>query len=153
MDAKKEALQTGRSKGKISTKELLESLKKASDIREFRKENLSSFVDITFKEYLDDLISSRNIKRSDVIKASGLTETYAYQIFAGIKNPSRDKLIALALGMRLNLEESQTLLQLAGVNELYAKNRRDSVIIFALEKELGITELNDLLFELEEFTL
>jgi hypothetical protein len=51
-------------------------------------------VDITFEEYMDSLIADKALKRSDIIKASRLSETYAYQFFAGLRNPSRDKLIA-----------------------------------------------------------
>ena len=153
MEQKAHTSQTGQQKDKTGTKELLEALKISKDIRVFREENLSSFVDISLKDYLEDLIASRNLKRSDIIKASGLTEAYAYQIFAGLKSPSRDKMISLVLGMNLNLEECQKLLRLSGVNELYVKNRRDLVIIFAIVNGLSIPELNDLLFEFNEFTL
>ena len=149
----KEPAPQGRREKRANPKELLEELKKAVDIKAFREDHLSSFLDTTFIEYLNSIIAGRNLKRSDIIKASGLTETYAYQIFAGNKNPSRDKLIALVIGMRLSLEECQKLLQLAGVNELYPKNFRDAVIIFSINKGLGLFELNDLLYEVNEFTL
>ncbi len=69
------------------------------------------------------------------------------------KNPSRNKLLALAVAMKLNIEECQKLLKFGGVNELYPRNRRDAIIIFALTKKLSIFELNELLFDLDEFIL
>lgn len=138
---------------KPGTLEILEALKKAEDIAAFAREYMDSFVDITFKEYLEGLLIARGIKKSTVIKASGLSDSYAFQIFQGYKNPSRDKLLALAVGMQATFEECQRLLKLAGVNELYAKNRRDAIIIFGLERGYSIPQLNDILFELEEFTL
>ena len=42
------------------------------------------------------------------------------------------------------------MLQLSGSSCLYAKNRRDAVVIFGLEKKLGIGEINNMLIEAEE---
>jgi hypothetical protein len=140
-------------KEKPNTQDFLEAIKRAGNIEAFARENVDSFMDVTFKDYLGGLLAAKKVKKSAVIKASGLPDSYAFQIFQGLKSPSRDKLIALAIGLRTNLEECQRLLKLAGVNELYAKNRRDAIIIFALENGLGIPELNDILFNLDEFTL
>jgi len=96
---------------------------------------------------------ARGYKKSGGISASCLSKTYAYQIFSGVKNPSRDKLLALAVAMTLTFEECQRLLRLAAVNELYVKNKRDSIIIFGLMRGLNNMELNDLLYEMEEFVL
>ena len=138
---------------KPSTFEILEALKKAQDIATFTREYVDAFTDITFKEYLEGLLDARNVKKSVAIKASGISDSYAFQIFQGYKSPSRDKLLALAVGLRTSIDECQKLLKLAGVNELYAKNRRDAIIIFGLDKGLSVPQLNDILFELEEFTL
>ena len=138
---------------KPSTFEILEALKKAQDITTFTREYVDAFTDITFREYLEGLLDARNVKKSVAIKASGLSDSYAFQIFQGYKSPSRDKLLALAVGLRTSIDECQKLLKLAGVNELYAKNRRDAIIIFGLDKGLSVPQLNDILFELEEFTL
>lgn len=138
---------------KPPTIEMLEAIKRASNIETFTREYMNSFVDVSFKEFLDGLIAARGVKKSVVIKASGLNDSYAFQIFQGYKSPSRDKLLVLAVGLRTSLEECQKLLKLAGVNELYAKNRRDAIIIFGLEKKLSVPELNDILFDMEEFTL
>ncbi len=129
------------------------SLRQTDDISQFTKDHMSLFVDLSLKEYLESLMAQYGLKKSQVIKASGLSEAYTYQIFSGLKNPSRDKLLALAMGMGLTFDECQKLLKLAGVNELYAKNRRDAIIIFGLLKRLPLDELNDILFDMEEFTL
>ena len=43
-----------------------------------------------------------------------------------------DKLIALCFGMMLDIDETDDLLKYAGYNPLYARNKRDSIIIFAI---------------------
>ena len=152
-EEQKKTLNVTNKRNKLLTEEILDALKKSENIKTFTREYVDSFVDVTFKEYLDGLLAAKNIKKSSAIKASGLSDSYAFQIFQGYKSPSRDKLLVLAVGLGATYDECQRLLKLAGANELYAKNRRDAIIIFGIEKGLSVPELNDLLFELEEFTL
>lgn len=77
-----------------------------------------------------------------------LDRAYVYQIFSGDKTPSRDKLIAVAFGLKLSDDETQQMLKLSGNRALYAKDQRDAVILFALHHKKTILEANDLLFEL-----
>ncbi len=72
---------------------------------------------------------------------------YAYQIFSGLRVPERKKLLCLAIGMTLNIEETQTLLKAAGYPPLYVKIPFDSIILYGLCRRLTIAETNDLLFE------
>ena len=138
---------------KPNTSEVLEALRAAERIEDFSREYGSCFVDITFKDYLTSLLETHGISKYAAVKASGISDSYAFQIFQGSKSPSRDKLLSLAIGMQINLKECQRLLKLAGVNELYAKNRRDAIIIFGLEKGLTVPQLNDILFDMKEFAL
>ena len=46
--------------------------------------------------------------------------------------------------MSLNLEDSQRLLKLAGVSELYPRIKRDSIILFAINKDLTIEKCDEL---------
>ena len=138
---------------KPNTNEILEALRAAESIEEFSREYCSCFVDVTFKDYLSSLLETHGISKYAAVKASGISDSYAFQIFQGNKSPSRDKLLSLAIGMEISLQECQRLLKLAGVNELYAKNRRDAIIIFGLERGLSIPQINDILFDMKEFAL
>lgn len=108
------------------------------------------FVDTTLSEYLQDLITLKNLKKAEVISRSGLDRVYAYQMLSGTKKPTRDKLLALAVGMNLIFDEVQQLLKVNGYAQLYPKNKRDSIIIFAIYKGQGILELNDSLLLMGE---
>lgn len=85
-------------------------------------------------EHLNLLLSQKGVSRADV-----------YQIFSGEKIPSRDKLIAIAFGLRLSDEEAQKMLKLSGNRELYARDERDALILFALQHKKNIFEINELL--------
>ncbi len=135
------------------TDKLFEKLQEANDISLFAKANADSFINTSLTDYIEELLSRHGLKKPQIISESGLNEIYTYQILSGKRNPSRDKLLALAIAMKLDLEECQKLLKFGGVNELYPRNRRDAIIIFGLKKKLNIFDLNELLFDLDEFIL
>jgi len=130
------------------TEELMNELKACTKIRSFVEENAQQFLDCTLAEYIARLMKEKELKKIDVVKRSRLSEVYTYQILAGMKNPDRDKLICIVFALDSDLKQTNRLLKLGGKSELYAKNRRDSIIIFALEKNLSLEDTNDLLYEL-----
>ena len=72
------------------------------------------------------------------------------KIFSGKKNGSREKLLWLAFGFPLTLEETRQLLRAGGYSELSPKNKRDALVIYALDSGYTIQEVNKLLLENEE---
>lgn len=71
----------------------------------------------------------------------------AHQILSGKRRPSRDKLLCLCFGLKLDSEQVQDLLRDCGYAVLYAKNRRDSIILFAFYRGMSLLELNEKLYE------
>jgi hypothetical protein len=134
---------------KKSTDELLNKIKETTDIEHFMKENEADFISTTVPEYLDSLVARKNIKISEVAERSGQGD-YVYKVFQGSRKASRDILLAIAFGMSLTLDETQTLLRVAGNAQLDPRSRRDSVIIYGLCKKMKITEVCEILYELKE---
>jgi predicted transcriptional regulator len=99
---------------------------------------------------LNKLLIKKDLKKSEVVKGSNLHRSYVYEIFNGDKIPSRDKIIAIAFGMHLALEETQQLLKRCGHRELYSRDRRDSIIMFAINKEKSLIDCNILLSDSTE---
>lgn len=131
---------------KKTTEELLEILKNKKSIRDYFKEEIDELVFSSLAEYLELLLNDKKLKKSEVIKKSNIDKNYAYQIFNGNKvNPSRDKMIMLAFGMGLNVLETRKLLKIANSSDLYARNPRDSVFIYCLNKGSNLIEVNELL--------
>lgn len=104
-------------------------------------------------ELLSDFLEKYGIEKKEVIKNSSLDNIYAYQIFAGKKNPKREKLIQLAFGFPLSVEDANLLLQTCGYSTLYVRNKRDAVCIYCLEKKMTIEECNAYLCEVGVKTL
>lgn len=107
----------------------------------------------TAPEYLQQLLDGKGLQRAQVVRAAGLNETHGYQIFAGTRRGSRDKMLALAFAMGLSLQETNRLLQAAQVNELYCKGRRDAIIIFCLEHGCTLQQVDEELYRFGEDTV
>lgn len=131
---------------------LQSELKKTENLEQFLQENSEVLKPKTVQEYLNEMLIKYNLEKSEIIRKSGLSGTYAYQIFDGKKSAGRDKLIQLAFGFPLNLEETQKLLRFGGHNELYVKKKREAFVMYALGKEYDINQVNDLLYQNEEKT-
>lgn len=114
------------------------SLANASSFKAFLKENEYNMIDQNLSKYLMMLLKHKKLKRSQVVKASGLEKSYVFQIFKGQKNPSRNKLIAIAFGMQLTAEETQRMLKIAGHSELYPRIKRDAIILYAIQRGINI---------------
>lgn len=130
-----------------STDELKHEIRTATDMEDYLTENREHLLKDSLSEHLHMLLDQKNLRRADVIRGSLLGRAYVYRIFAGEKIPSRDKLIALAFGLRLSEEETQKKLKMSGSRELYARDGRDALILFALQRHMTIMDANGLLLD------
>ena len=137
-----------------STTELLNELKNFDSFKEYEKINKNSMINKTLSQYLCDLLEEKHLKKSDVIRKGELNESYAYQMFSGVKStPSKDKLICLSIGMDLSVDETNSLLKLAGLSPLYPRRKRDSIIIINMNNKKSVVEINEELYNEGEETL
>lgn len=129
-----------------TTDELNHEIKAATDIEDYLERNRENMLSGNLAEYLNALLTNKKISRADVVRNSLLDRAYVYQIFSGEKIPSRNKLLALAFGLQLSDTETQKMLKLSGNRELYARDERDALILFSLQRKKSIFETNELLF-------
>ena len=128
------------------TAKIVEELGLCDDFTTFYDENKEYMVDQSLPELLAELVEQKGIRKSYAIKAAELSEVYGYQIFSGIRHPERKKLLCLAVGMNLTLDETQNLLRCAGYSPLYVKLPFDSVVIYGICKRLSVIKINEILF-------
>jgi transcriptional regulator with XRE-family HTH domain len=102
-----------------STDTLNHEIKAADSIDGFLAQNRDELLSQSLLEHLASLLEQKAITRADVVRGSLLDRKYAYQIFSSEKTPSRDKLIAIAFGLGLSLDETQAMLKLSVNRELY----------------------------------
>lgn len=136
-----------------TTEELSNTLKQIrskDDFESFITTNEETISLVSFSEYIEKYIKDNNLSKSEIIHNSLINRTYAYQVLQGIKRPSRDKVVALCLSCNMNLEEVIKCLTLSQNAILYTKNKRDAIIIFAINKGLSVLQTNELLYEYKE---
>lgn len=134
---------------KKSTEDLVNEIMTGKHISRYLTANQEEFLDISLHDYLQSLLSETQLKVSQVVDRSYKGE-YIYQVFRGIKNPGRDILLCIALAMELDLDKTAYLLRIARMPLLDARNRRDSIIMFAIERKLSVPDTNDILYEFKE---
>lgn len=132
---------------KVNTEFLNEKLLESSDIKEFIDEHSGSLQMDSFHHYLYALIEKSGYKNSLIFSRANLSESYGYQLLSGKRQPSRDTIIQLAFGFPLSIYETNMLLKLSEKSQLYVKNKRDAIIIFALNNKLTLINLNELLYD------
>lgn len=136
-----------------STKELLHELQKAEDIFAFTKENEEEMESLSLTELLEQFLKKYEKQKKEVIRDAGMDTTYGYQIFDGRKKPRRDKLLQLAFGFPLTVEEANRMFRAAGVSDLYVRCKRDTICMYCLQQKMTVDECNALLYQAREETL
>lgn len=129
------------------TSKIVEELGLCPDFTTFYNENKQYLIKDTLSEMLEQLLVKKGLKKSAVIRAAEMSEVYGYQIFSGLRIPERNKLLCLAIAMKLNIDEMQTLLKTAGYSPLYVKLPFDSIVLYGVCKGMSVVEINELLYE------
>lgn len=137
--------------GEPLTEELLAELLAAPDPAVFADAHDLAHRDLA--TYLNELLLAKGRRRVEVVRAAELNETFGYQIFKGQRGAGRDTVLRLAIALDCDLVETRRLLQAAGVNELYCKDRRDAIIIFCIDRGYSLRRVDDELYRLGERTL
>lgn len=137
---------------KKSTEELLNLIQKASDIEYYIKENESEMLSLSLDVYLSKLLEEKNLKIADVMAKSEQGD-YIYKVFKNQRKASRDILISIAIGMELDINQTQKLLRISKNARLDPREKRDSVIIYAITNNIPVCELNEILYDIGERTL
>lgn len=136
-----------------TTGDLRSELMSTSDIDSYLSENQPYFSEESISELLMEMYRKRSISKAALARKAGMSEVYLHQVFSGRRNPSRDRLICLCIGLEASLEETQQVLKLAGYAQLYPKSRRDAIILYGLIHRTELSDINDKLFSENEKTL
>ena len=136
-----------------STNDLNEELMQESNIDAYINDNRQFFSDQSIAELLTELYEKKSISKAALARNAGISEVYLHQVFAGRRNPSRDRLLCICVGLGVTLEESQRLLTQASYAQLYPKIKRDAIISHGIVHHTELNEINDKLFAEGEKTL
>ena len=115
----------------------------------FLKENSRYMADDRkgFYYYFKDVLDSKGIKLKDVYLFADVSESYGSKIITMEKHTKdRDLIIRLCMAGHFTWDETNRALKLYGMNELYAKDKRDACLIVAINhRKYDLAEANEML--------
>ena len=130
-----------------------ESLPRSHKYSESRKhpesleESLKKIHKYSFSGYLQQLINKKGMKNSEVYATANITKQYFSKLINGKVNPSKEKVIALAIGLHLNMDETKDILKIAGY-AFSPFSQTDTVVkYFINNKDYNVIKLDILLYD------
>lgn len=136
-----------------NTGDLSRELMRQPDLDAYIQENQEAFAAKSFAELLTAFYGKKNIPKAVLARRAGISDVYLHQVFSGRRNPSRDRLVCICVGLGATLEETQELLKQAGYAQLYPRLKRDAIISHGLIYGTELAQINDKLFAENEKTL
>ena len=101
----------------------------------------------SFEKHLQKLINKKGLKNSEVYAAANISKQYFSKLLKGQVKPSKEKVLALAVGLRLNMDEAVDLLKLAGY-ALSPISQTDAVVEYFIEHEdYNVLKIDIVLFD------
>ena len=101
----------------------------------------------SFEKHLQQLINKKGLRNSEVYAAANISKQYFSKLLKGQVKPSKDKMLALAVGLRLNMDETADFLRIAGY-ALSPISQTDTVVEYFIRKqEYNVLKINIVLFD------
>ncbi|MBO4242786.1 MAG: XRE family transcriptional regulator [Clostridiales bacterium] len=133
---------------KSTTDNLMDALMSTdneSQLESFLKRNDGKYP-MDFKTFLNAKMEERGVDKPWLIRESRVEKSYIYKLCDGKKcKPGKDKIVMIALALHMSVKETQKALEVVGESALYPKNKRDSILIFAIKKKHSVSAANSLL--------
>ena len=101
----------------------------------------------SFEKHLQQLINKKGLKNSEVYAAANISKQYFSKLLKGQVKPSKDMMLALAVGLRLNMDETADFLRIGGY-ALSPISQTDTVVEYFIRKqEYNVLKINIVLFD------
>ncbi len=121
--------------------------KKAASPKKSLEDVLKGIYKDSFAKHLQKLINKKGLKNSEVYAAANISKQYFSKLLKGQVKPSKEKVLALAVGLKLNLDEAVDFLGLAGY-ALSPISQTDAVVAYFLEhKDYNVLKIDIVLFD------
>ena len=127
------------------TATLRRRLFKAPNFEAFVEENADMLAPLKLCDYLAELRQKSGLSVGQIVLRCNIDRTYFHQLLNGTRHPSRDKLIQLAFGFGLDVDDAQELLKVAQMSPLYPRIVRDAAILRCLHDGKRFDETQELL--------
>ncbi len=99
----------------------------------------------TISSVLNEMMGAKGLNMEDVAGRADIDPATIYRFMSKKRNPSRNALIRIAMGMELSLEETQILLKSGNCAALSASRERDLEIMNGIIKKKYYIDVNEAL--------
>ncbi len=101
----------------------------------------------SFEKHLQQLINKKGLKNAEVYAAANINKQYFSKLLKGKVRPSKEKVLALAVGLHLNMDETVDFLGLAGY-AFSPISQTDAVVRYFIEHEnYNVIKIDMVLFD------
>ena len=101
----------------------------------------------SFEKHLQQLINKKGLKNSEVYATANISKQYFSKLLKGQVKPSKEKMLALAVGLHLNLDETIDFLRIAGY-ALSPISQTDKIVEYFIEHEdYNVLKIDIVLFD------
>lgn len=115
----------------------------AGDLESILKQTYSH----SFEKHLQGLINKKGLKNSEVYATANISKQYFSKLLKGKVKPSKEKILALAIGLHLNLDETIDFLRIAGY-ALSPISQTDKVVEYFIKHEdYNVIKIDIVLFD------
>ena len=117
------------------------------DAEESLEASLKEIYKESFEKYLQQLINRKGLKNSVVYAAANISKQYFSKLLKGQVKPSKEKMLALAVGLRLNRDETVDFLRIAGY-AISPVSQTDRIVEYFIEHEdYNVMKIDIVLFD------
>ncbi len=121
--------------------------RKLEDVSESLEDALKKIYTESFEKHLQQLINKKGLKNSEVYATSNISKQYFSKLLKGKVKPSKEKVLALAVGLRLNIDETVDFLRIAGY-ALSPISQTDKVVEYFIRNEdYNVIKIDIVLFD------
>ena len=108
---------------------------------------LKSMYTDSFEKHLQQLINKKGLKNSEVYATANISKQYFSKLIKGQVKPSKEKVLALAVGLKLNMDEAVDFLRLAGY-ALSPVSQTDVIVeYFIRHEDYNVMKIDIVLFD------
>lgn len=122
--------------------------KTAEKVSDCLEDIIKSIYKDSFAKYLQQLINKKGLKNSEVYATANISKQYFSKLLNGNIKPSKEKMLALAVGLKLNSDEMTDFLRFAGY-AISPISQTDMVVeYFIRHKDYNVIKIDIVLYDL-----
>lgn len=127
----------------MRTSDIEEKLNSPAD---FDNEMIENNPPSELSDVLSRYITEKEMTKADVIRILNVSRNYGYQILNGTRPLTRNILLQISLILKLDIEQINYVLRLAGKPQLYVRNLVDARVFYAVKHHMKYLDAVDFIW-------